>query len=159
LGAARHIFTLHIIESEHLTPHAKKRVKGKIEKVCLFVQEKAKFKVYKREPDEIVYRENSTKLSSRKNRTRRIIFKEVPKNYLQGGPEKLSSRRSRRIILKEVSKNYLQRGPEELSSKRTRRNFPEGGTRRNFHQGGTKKKGGQIFGFIDSSYCSEQEHR
>jgi hypothetical protein len=130
LGAARHIFTLHIIESEHLTPHAKKRVKGKIEKVCLFVQEKAKFKVYKREPDEIVYRENSTKLSSRKDRTRRnfpeggtrrIIFKEVPKNYLQGGPEELSSRRSRKIIFKEVPKNCPQGGPEEFSSGRSRR--------------------------------------
>ena len=52
-GAARHIFTLHIIESEHLTPHAKKRVQEKIEKVCLFVQEIANFKVYKRAPDEI----------------------------------------------------------------------------------------------------------
>jgi hypothetical protein len=45
------------------------------------VQEKAKFKVYKREPDEIVFRENLTKLSSRKNRTRKIIFKEEPKEF------------------------------------------------------------------------------
>ena len=45
------------------------------------MQEKAKFKVYKREPDEIFYRENSTKLSSRKNRTQRIIFKKVDGVY------------------------------------------------------------------------------
>ena len=136
-GAARHIFTLHIIESEHLTPHAKKRVKEKIEKVCLFVQEKANFKVYKREPDELVFKkENSTKSSSGTNPTK-LSFKrgQVPKNYLQEGPEKLSSRRSRRIIFKKVPKNYPQGGPKELSSRRTRRivlredpkNCPQGG--------------------------------
>jgi hypothetical protein len=120
------------------------------------VQEKAKFKVYKREPEEIVYRENSTKLSSRKNRTR--------KNYPQKGPEKLFLRSTRRnqepdkikrvpdeiffreepdeilrepdeILFKEVPNNYLQGGLEELCSWRFRqiifkevpKNYVQGG--------------------------------
>jgi hypothetical protein len=92
-------------------------------------------------------------------RTRRIIFKEVPKNYLQGGPEELSSRWSRRIIFREDPKFFSQGGPEELSSKRTRRIFLKEELDEIFIKEEPKKKGGQIFGFIDSSYCSEQKHR
>jgi hypothetical protein len=122
------------------------------------VQEKANFKVYKREPDEIFFREEPDEI---KKSTRKIVFREEPDefkrvpdeilrepdeiifmevstNYLHGGLDKLSSRRSRRIVLKEVPKNYPQEEPEELG--RTRKKFLEGGTRRNYHQGGTKKK-------------------
>ena len=126
MGAARHIFTLHIIKSEHLTPHAKKRVKEKIEKVCLFVQEIANFKVYKRAPDEIFFRKEHDK----------IFFSEEP--------EELSSRRTRRIVLREDPKNCPQGGPEEIF---LRRNSAKFSSRRN-----QKNEGGKIFGFINSSF-------